>query len=245
MEALTSLHGIPFLITMGRSKNLSYLLGFAVDNAGYRTENAFCSLTRASHSMHRRRIAAVYAKSALSKSPQLAAVTETILLGGLVPRINNDASMFQQTELLELSYSMCLDLVNAYLFGQSNGSKFLTKGEDIKSFLEHYENRYCAESFWPQELPRLTRTLDKVGIRLLPKRASASKKWMESWMMAMCKGADAAMRRAEESTLENPADFPTVYARMNGATDQDSSHLDAPSKQSEIASELFDHMCEC
>ncbi|KAL8956983.1 MAG: hypothetical protein Q9193_005631 [Seirophora villosa] len=208
----------------------------------YESENAFCSLTKESHSTHRRRIAAVYTKSALSKSPQLAAVTETILLAGLVPRMDNDILTSQQTDLLELSYSMCLDLVNAYLFGQSNGSKFLTKGQDIKSFLEHYEHRYCAESFWPQELPRFTRVLERVGVRLLPKRASTAKKWLESWMMAMCKAADATMRRAEKSTLENDADFPTVYASVRGATDQDSNHLDAHSKQSEVASELFDHM---
>ena len=227
---------------MGRSKTL--LLGCAADNAGYRAENAFCSLARGSHSTHRRRIAAVYAKSTLSKSPQLAAVTETILLGGLVPKMDNDALISQQTELLELSYSMCLDLVNAYLFGQSNGSKFLTERESIKSFLEHYENRYCAESFWPQELPRLTRTLEKVGVRLLPIRAITSKKWMESWMMAKCKAADAAMQRTEISALKDSADFPTVYASIKEATDQDSSHLDAHSKQSEVASELFDHMCK-
>lgn len=230
---------------MGTSKSLLCLLGFAADNAGYRTENAFCSLTRESHSTHRRRIAAVYAKSALSKSAQLAAATEIILLDGLAPRMNNDALTSQQTELLELSYSMCLDLVNAYLFGRSSGSKFLTGGEDIKLFLEHYENRYCAESFWPQELPRLTRTLEKVGVRLLPKHASASRKWMESWMMVMCKAADDVMRRAEKSPLENPADFPTVYANIRGAIDQDSSHLDTHSNQSEVASELFDHMCKC
>ena len=63
-------------------------------------------------------------------------------------------------------------------------------------------------------------------------------------MMAMCKAADAGMQRAEKSTLENSADFPTVYAHMKGATDQDSSYLDAHSKQSEVASELFDHMCK-
>jgi hypothetical protein len=186
----------------------------------------------------------VYGKSALFKSPQLAALTETTLLDSLLPRLHNDVLRSQQTELLELSYSMCLDLVNAYLFGQSYGSKFLTEGEDIKSFLEHYENRYCAESFWPQELPQLTRTLEKLGVSLLPKRASASKKWMESWMMAMCVGADATMQRAEKSSLESSADFPTVYASIKRAVDQDSSHLDAQSKQSEVASELFDHMCK-
>lgn len=208
-------------------------------------ENAFCSQTRESHSTHRRRITPVYAKSAIFKSPQLAAITKTILLGSLIPTVDNDASLSQQTELLELSYSMSLDLVNAYLFGRSNGSKFLTKEEDIKSFLEHYENRYCAESFWPQELPRLTKALEKIGVCLLPKRASSSKRWMESWMMAMCKAADATMRTAEKSTLESSADFPTVYASLKGATDRDSQNMDAHSQQCEIASELFDHMCKC
>ncbi|KAI4097956.1 MAG: hypothetical protein LQ339_006660 [Xanthoria mediterranea] len=205
-------------------------------------ENAFSSLTKESHSTHRRRIAAVYTKSALSKSSQLAAVTKTILLDGLVPRIAKDALGSQPTELLGLSYSMCIDLVNAYLFGQSTGSKFLTQGEDLKPFLEHYENRYCAESFWPQELPRLTRFLAKIGVRLLPERATASKEWMESWMMAMCKAADVAMQNADPSALENIADFPTVYASLKGATDQTFSSLDPYSKQCEIASELFDHM---
>ena len=156
--------------------------------------------------------------------------------------MDNDALVSQQTELLELSYSVCLDLVNAYLFGQSNGSQFLTEGEDIKSFLEHYENRYCSESFWPQELPRLTKTLEKVGVHLFPKRGLASKKWMETWMMGMFKAANATIWKAEKSTLENSADFPTVYASIKGSTDRDSSYLNDHSKQSEVASELFDHM---
>lgn len=226
----------------GLVKEFIVLEGLAAHDPGYRSENAFSSLTKESHSTHRRRIAAVYTKSALSKSPQLAAVTKTILLSGLVPRISHEALESQPTELLELSYSLCLDLVNAYLFGQSNGSNFLTQAEDIMPFLEHYENRYCGESFWPQELPRFTQCLAKIGVRLLPERASASKKWMESWMMAMCKAADGKMQKADRSTLENIADFPTVYASLKGAKDQDFSHLDAHSKQCEIASELFDHM---
>lgn len=208
-------------------------------------ENAFCSQSRESHSTLRRRITPVYAKSAIFKSPQLAAITHTILLGSLFPRVNSDASLSQQTELLELSYSISLDLVNAYLFGRSNGSKFLTKEEDIKTFLEHYENRYCAESFWPQELPRLTKALEKIGVCLLPKCALASKEWMECWMMARCKAADATMGMDAKSTLESSADFPTVYASLKGAKDRDSQNMDARSQQCEIASELFDHMCKC
>ena len=182
----------------------------------------------------------MYTKSALSKSPQLAAVTKTILFDGLVPRISHDASVSQPTEILELSYSMCIDLVNAYLFGQSCGSKFLTQGEEIKPFLEHYENRYCAESFWPQELPRLTASLAKMGLHLLPERASASKEWLESWMMTRCKAADAAMQKADPSTTENIADYPTVYAHLKGTRNRD-----ANLNKFEIASELFDHMGKC
>ena len=229
---------------MGRSKSSLYLYGFALNDAEYRMENAFCSQTRESHSTHRRRIAAMYSKSAVSKSPQLAAVTKTILLDGLIPRIKNDALMSHQTELLELSYSMSLDLVNAYLFGQSSGSSFLIGGEDIKLFLEHYENRYCPESFWAQELPRLTKALESVGVHLIPKTASASKTWMESWMMAMCEAADVVLQRAEKPAVEDTANFPTVYAGVKRATGEASGCLDGQSKQAEVASELFDHMCK-
>ncbi|KAL8950435.1 MAG: hypothetical protein Q9222_003529 [Ikaeria aurantiellina] len=60
--------------------------------------------------------------------------------------------------------------------------------------------------------------------------------------MAMCQAAEAAMRKAEKSTWEDSADYPTVYASVRNAVDHDSSHLDAQSKSSEVASELFDHM---
>lgn len=132
---------------------------------------------------------------------------------------------------------MCLDLVNAYLFGLSNGSKFLTGGTDIRVFLEHHENAYGAEMFWPQELPRLMRILEKIGVHLYPRHALSSMEWMESWTMAMCREAEVAMRRAEESTLEDLADFPTVYASIKHAKDQDFSHVAAQAKEVEIASE--------
>ncbi|KAL8801945.1 MAG: hypothetical protein Q9182_004126 [Xanthomendoza sp. 2 TL-2023] len=183
-------------------------------------------------------IATVYAKSALFKSSQLLAVSKAILLDVLVPRLNHDAGTSQPTELLELSYSMCLDLVNAYLFGLTNGSKFLKEEEHIKAFLEHYENRYCAESFWPQELPLLTRSLEKVGIKLLPKSAMASKKCIEAWLMEMSKAADASMQTADKMS-EDCADFPTVYACVKGATSQQSSGKDVLSIQSEIAKKFW------
>ncbi|KAL8638751.1 MAG: hypothetical protein Q9228_004126 [Teloschistes exilis] len=150
--------------------------------------------------------------------------------------------MSQPTELLELSHSMCLDLVNGHLFGLCNGSSFLKQEEDIKAFLEHYENRYCAESFWPQELPLLTRSLAKVGIRLLPETAVQSKKWIESWLMDMIRAADTSMQTSEKLVLEDSENYPTVYASVKRAASHRSGQKDAESVQAEIASELFDHM---
>ncbi|KAL8713662.1 MAG: hypothetical protein Q9220_002188 [cf. Caloplaca sp. 1 TL-2023] len=191
--------------------------------------------------MHRRRIAAVYTKSALFKSAQLAAATEAILLRCLAPRLYDDVFESRHTELLELSYSMSLDLVDAFIFGLSNGSKFLSKQEDIVQFLEHYEDRYCPESFWPQELPKLTRTLDMIGIRLLPKRTRASEEWMESYLMRMCQAAEASLLKDEKSA--ESADFPSVYACLKNAAFPGSGCLGTGPKQAELASELFDQMC--
>ena len=222
----------------------SNVLDFSADTAEDRTENAFCSQSKESHSIHRRRIAAVYTKSALFKSAQLMAITEAIVLKCLIPRLNRDISNCHYTELLELSYSMSLDLVDAFLFGLSNGSKFLSKEEDILEFLEHYENRYCAESFWPQEMPLFTKILGGIGVNLLPKSARVSKEWMESWLLKMCQAAEAALLRAGQSSAEKSADHPTVYACLRNATHSSPECLNADLRQAKIASELFDQMCE-
>lgn len=185
----------------------------------------------------------VYTKSALFGSAQLASITESILFGRLLPRLLKHASDPQPTETLELTYSLCLDYVNCFIFGYSSGPNFLQQEGTVHPFLEHYEQRYCKESFWPQELPRTTRFLKTVGINMVPKTNVQSTKYLEQWMMRLCDNADVASSLADRGELKDAGDIPIVYQQVKRAVDMNSKELDPHAKRLEVASELFDHMC--
>ncbi|KAI9856063.1 MAG: hypothetical protein M1813_009283 [Trichoglossum hirsutum] len=210
----------------------------------YGKPNTFCSLSGGVHASHRRRASNVYAKSSLFNSQELESMTRRILLGRLLPVLQANASARQPTEMLELSYCLCLDLISCFLFGLSSGSNFLENGHSLRPWLEHYENRYCKEAFWPQELPRLTLLLKTVGIDMLPKQNAESTQYLEDWMLRMCDSADATLRLAEKEGLQDAGDIPVVYQQLKKATtiEPKREQVDAETKRLEIASELFDHL---
>lgn len=157
--------------------------------------------------------------------------------------MNQQASGPGPTELLHLTYSLCLDYVNAFIFGYSSGSNFLQDEERTRIWLEHYEQRYCKESFWPQELPRITRFLKAIGIDILPKEHLGSKLYLERWMIGLCDKANKARILADQSLIKDPADIPVVYQQVYKAVEVDLKEADSQTKRLEVASELFDHMC--
>ena len=185
----------------------------------------------------------VYAKSALFSSAQLASLTDHVLLGRLVPKLHEQASRAQPIEVLELSYSLCLDYVNAFIFGHCNGSNFLENESSAQLWLEHFERRHCKESFWPQELPTITRWMNALGIDMLPKGHLPSKHYLERWMMGLCDKANEARSLTDQGLLKDPADIPIVYQQVQKSVETDLKGADRQTKKLEIASELFDHVC--
>ena len=185
----------------------------------------------------------VYTKSALFTSAQLASLTEHVLLGRLVPKLYEQASRPHPTELLELSYSLCLDYVSAFIFGHSSGSNFLQNESSAQLWLEHFERRHCKESFWPQELTTITKWLHVLGVDMLPKAHLLSKYYLEQWMLDLCDKANEARARAGQRLLKDPADVPVVYQQVQKIVNTDMKGADKQTKKLEIASELFDHLC--
>ncbi|WEW61340.1 hypothetical protein PRK78_006830 [Emydomyces testavorans] len=136
----------------------------------YGKENAFCSLHKKAHAHYRRRMSNVYSKTALYRSPQLRRVITYNLRHRLLPLLQTQAREGKTVDLLPISYALSLDLVTGFLFGFSSGSRFLLDSNSATTeWLEHYENRYCQESFWVQELPRFTKLLQFCGYDMLPK----------------------------------------------------------------------------
>lgn len=129
------------------------------------------------------------------------------------------------------------------MFGHSNGSKFLQDESGAQLWLEHFERRHCKESFWPQELPNITKWLNALGIDLLPKEHLPSKHYLEQWMMGLCDKANEARSSADLELLKDPADIPVVYQQVEKSVEAGLKGASKQTKKLEIASELFDHMC--
>jgi hypothetical protein len=185
----------------------------------------------------------VFSKSALFKSARLASLTEKVLIGRLLPKLHQHAVSRQPVDFLVLSYGLCLDYVNGFIFGCPSGLYFLFDENTTRHWLEQYDLRYCKEAFWPQELPTLTSGLKAVGIDMLPKAHAQSKIYLENWMLELCGKADDALSLASEDPSIDPAEIPTVYEQVKKCVEADLKGADPRTKQMQIASELFDHMC--
>ncbi|RCI15854.1 hypothetical protein L249_3169 [Ophiocordyceps polyrhachis-furcata BCC 54312] len=207
----------------------------------YAQKNAFCSLSRADHSLRRRRIAPVYTKSALFASESLSTLTHSILYERLVLIIRRDAVSDKATDILSLSYALSLDLLTCFQFGLASGSNFLqAPPASLQTWMEHYEKRYCKlAAFWPQELPRLTLFLQSLGIDMVPESQRLSTKFLEDWLLGLCDRAEAIRLAKDRGVEVHPADVPVVYEILKDKVDTEMPG----EKKMEIASELFDEMC--
>ena len=211
-------------------------------DCGIRRSHSFSSRSKKDHAFHRRRISIVYTKSALFGSTPLTLLTRRLLLGGLVPEIHECASKAKPTEILKLTYAVCLDFVTAFIFGYSNRSKFLHNPKNLQLWLDHFERRNCKEAFWPQELPKTTRFFKSIGVDLLPKKHYTSKHYLEQWMLRLCQKADMECILADQGMTEDSADVPILYRQLKKAVGVDMRGEDAQTKKLEIASELLDHI---
>ncbi|KAI0834378.1 hypothetical protein F5Y06DRAFT_158346 [Hypoxylon sp. FL0890] len=205
----------------------------------YGTSNSFCSRTREQHSFHRRRMSTPYTKSSLFSSLELLAMTRRTLYERVIPRLQHESKTGCPTEMLELSYALCLDLVTQFIFGFFNASNFLqAPANETLEWLEHYERRYCKESFWSQEVPHVSRLLNFFGVGLMPVGHADSTKWLENWMVKMCDGAEQTLREKPS----RPEDVPLVFGPINTVYMKDFPEPDSASRRQAVASELFDHI---
>jgi len=78
-------------------------------------------------------------------------MTQKTLYDRFIPFLVAESRQPRPSELLQLSYSLCLDVVTQFIFWFSSGSNFVEGSEyETKEWLEHYEKRYCPEAFWNQ-----------------------------------------------------------------------------------------------
>ncbi|KAI0996105.1 hypothetical protein K3495_g12076 [Podosphaera aphanis] len=143
-----------------------------------------------------------------------------------------------------------MDFITAYLFGIKNASNFL----DHEKFRRHWLRLYgisTAHSFFPQELPRLTKFLKWLHIDIIPARVNDAKKELEDWALNCCDATYQHIKRSAGAGNSDTADHPVVFEALLGSiraedernkptTSMSISSLNYP--RLSIASEVIDHL---
>ncbi|KAJ9632143.1 hypothetical protein H2203_000545 [Taxawa tesnikishii (nom. ined.)] len=217
--------------------------------ANYGYHNMFSTAERGPHSVRKRMLSNIYAKSTLQSSPALAQISSIILLDRMLPRIGKGQKIV--LEAYELFSAVTMDFVTAYQFGLPQGSNFTQDEKHCREFLLDYKARQ-QYTFWPQEVPNLTAFARRVGLGhlLVPKWVDQANRDIEDWCLSMC---DAAENALESGTTSTPGDVPSVYGQMRTALMKEQMKQDSASVEKQgpalteeqrlsIASEMLDQL---
>lgn len=145
-------------------------------------------------------------------------------------------------------YASSMDAITAYQFGLSHSSDMIRDVNARKHFLDDLYQPRKQYAFFGQELPRLTKALSKIGIRLVPKWVDAANAEIEDWCRFMCDGAIeyAESGPAEEEMVENEP--VVVRALLNGIEKEESKSASVLEqrikkwKHGMVYTEMLDHL---
>lgn len=158
------------------------------------------------HSIRKRMVSHIYSKSTLQSSTALASQTRTILFSRLLPIITASTHPSQiphGIDVHDLWNATTMDFITAYIFGLSHSTNFLQNVGYRQHWLDLYQSRK-KYTFFPQELPRLTKIAHAIGIRLVPRWVDCANQEIEDFCASMCKAATASIKSKQGSSA-NPA----------------------------------------
>ena len=191
-----------------------------------------------------------YSKLALQTSPAVAAQAQSILFTRLLPTLKASAHPSQKPQgidVLNLWYGLSMDTITAYQFGLSNSSDFVRDTAYRSHWLELFQSRK-PYAYYPQEVPRLTNFLSKVGIRLVPRWVDDANDEIEDWALRMCNAATASSNKCS-SYSDNPGEEPVVVRAMLKGIQKESnkeqsilSQRISDSTELMVATEMIDNL---
>lgn len=198
------------------------------------------------HSLRKRMISNVYAKSFILSSPAAAAQAEIIMHDRFFPALERSLAE-QGIDVYSLFLATVMDFISAYIWGISRSTNFIKNKGYRDHWLELYKSRNDYP-FFPQELPRLTAFCKRLGIHLFPSWVDAANKELADWNTAICERTLGDLDVVPKS--ENLADEPVVMrALLNGIDKEEKGGAKSPlysttilQRDLSIQSELWDHV---
>jgi len=212
--------------------------------------NMFSTLENREHSLRKRGISHVYAKSVLQGSKPLEGISK-VLVARMLSKVEKlvgsggsggSGGDDQATvDLMAVMSAATMDFVTAYLFGLQNCSEFLDNDDKLAWWLDVFHRRRPF-GFLDAELPGLKKWLTRFGVKLAPDHVAQANREIGDWVMGMCDRADADLTR-RESALK-PEEIPVVWRQLRkpAASDKESVNNDGYDDKLVAASEMWDHL---
>ncbi|KAF2724728.1 cytochrome P450 [Polychaeton citri CBS 116435] len=210
--SVVSPEGIRQIYTYGLEKDPWYGAEFS----NYGTPNLVSMLDHKSHSLQKRMITSVYAKSFVLHSDDFLFVRDLVVEQKWLPSIQKIAAAGEPTNVLSLSQWAGADFTTAYLFGSANGTTFLLDEE------EGARDKYFT--------PLTGTTFD-------------SKPYMEDHVMSKCKSALAVLGDEPEGSSK-PVVFSKLYNGLKASSKSGIDPKFVFNDEDILkrcASEMFDH----
>lgn len=216
--------------------------------------NMFSTGGSKQHSIRKRMLSHVYSKSYIQSSASLSAMTNIILYRRLLPSLY--ASVAKNSGIVNIYAvlsAVTMDIVTGYLFGLSASSN-LTEDRAARDHFLHLYNCRRSFNFWPQEYPRLTAFMQKLGAKLSPDFVADANREIEAWCLSMCDSASITLKQAAAANVDVPMqDQPVVYARLRSDLQKEAvkskeslglpgMEMSAEQLRLEAASEMLDHL---
>ncbi|PFH57096.1 hypothetical protein XA68_15514 [Ophiocordyceps unilateralis] len=202
----------------------------------------FSSLGSKEHSRRKRIVSRVYSKSFIHSSQALKAQSRAVLQGRLLPLLQREAvrSECEGTEVMSILLATTMDLLSAYIFGIQGSTNFLDDQSYRHHWLRMYLNRHH-HSFWPQELPTLTKLCSKLGVRLYPSFVDKEYAELQDWNLQLCNRARDFLVRGETSEENEPVVFRALYAGIKKEEESEGSRS-IQKRDLAVASEIMDQL---
>ncbi|KAF2971577.1 hypothetical protein GQX73_g2023 [Xylaria multiplex] len=199
----------------------------------------------------KRMVSNVYSKSYINASTSQASQSDIILNSRLMPVLEASVSSSQVPHGINVHSLFCavaMDFISAYCFGIRHSANFINDKPHREHWLKLYTTRK-GYGFFAQELPRLSKALEHLGVSLTPQWVDASNRELEAWCKEL---SDATIQDLRESGLPlNPADDPVVVRTLLAGYEKEKyTHgQDSPihsttilNPELSVASEVFDHV---
>lgn len=175
------------------------------------------------HSTRKRMISNAYSKTCLHSSTALENQARVILYDRLLPILNSAASAVQGgpgIDVHDIWFAVTMDFITCYLFGLKNGSNFIHNEAYRRHWLSLYHGRKTY-TFFPQELPRLTRFFKFFHIHLSPSWVDDANKELEQWTQDRCDATIAYLKEGK-ATESDPGNEPVVLATLLAGIEKES-----------------------